>query len=434
MPRIPARSMSPSTVARTKRSWMPRRVATVATPAVRHPARPARTISTGVTPRSVAAKISGWSVSRVKAWRCDCSAPTPLKCSMEVRVWTPSTQVDVARHWKSASSGMLVIASRAPRSASTLTPLSTVGESAVVVTDFSKVKPRDREGVSAVIDRTTSRGLLGERPEIASIPKACPTSTQSPRGLRDSRVVVRHADRARAARDADPRGTTMELTARTKPGSELVELAEELAGSFADTVGQHDRSGEYIRDHLTTLVDNGWLSAPVPAEFGGRGVRSTHDLFVAASRLARGDAASTIGVSMHVVVVTNMVRQYLAADGGEQAALGGVLDLLVSGRVVMAAAISEPGQDLTRPSTVAVPEGGRWTVNGSKIFCTMSPAADIFLASVTVAGPKGERYAYVAIPSSAPGVVVHDDWDALGMRTSGSNSVTFTDVTIDASA
>ncbi|HLM16403.1 MAG TPA: acyl-CoA dehydrogenase family protein [Acidimicrobiia bacterium] len=226
----------------------------------------------------------------------------------------------------------------------------------------------------------------------------------------------------------------MELTARTKPGSELVELAEELAGSFADTVGQHDRSGEYIRDHLTTLVDNGWLSAPVPAEFGGRGVRSTHDLFVAASRLARGDAASTIGVSMHVVVVTNMVRQYLAADGEEQAALGGVLDLLVSGRVVMAAAISEPGQDLTRPSTVAVPEGGRWTVNGSKIFCTMSPAADIFLASVTVAGPKGERYAYVAIPSSAPGVVVHDDWDALGMRTSGSNSVTFTDVTIDASA
>jgi alkylation response protein AidB-like acyl-CoA dehydrogenase len=226
----------------------------------------------------------------------------------------------------------------------------------------------------------------------------------------------------------------MELTARTKPGSQLVELAEELAGTFADTVGEHDRSGAYIRDHLTTLVDNGWLSAPVPVEFGGRGVRSMHDLFVAASRLARGDAASTIGVSMHVVVATNMVRQYLAADAEEQAALGAVLELLVSGRVVMAAAISELGQDLTRPSTVAVEEGGRWTVNGSKIFCTMSPAADVFLASVTVGGPKGERYAYVAIPSSSPGVVVHDDWDALGMRTSGSNSVTFTDVTIDASA
>ena len=226
----------------------------------------------------------------------------------------------------------------------------------------------------------------------------------------------------------------MELTARTKPGSLLVQQAEELSDAFADTVGAHDRSGAYIRDHLTTLVDHGWLSAPVPVEFGGRGVRSMHDLLVAASRLARGDAASTIGVSMHVLVVNNRVRQYLAADAEEQDALGAALELLVAGRVVMAAAISEPGQDLTRPSTVAVEEAGRWKVNGSKIFCTMSPAADVFMASVTVRGPKGDRYTYVAIPSDSPGVVVHDDWDALGMRTSGSNSVSFIDVWVDASA
>jgi alkylation response protein AidB-like acyl-CoA dehydrogenase len=163
-------------------------------------------------------------------------------------------------------------------------------------------------------------------------------------------------------------------------------------------------------------------------------VRSTHDLFVAASRLARGDAASTIGASMHVTVVVNLVRQYLAAANDEQAALGIVLDQLVAGRVVMAAAISEPGQDLTRPSAVALAVDDHWRIDGTKIFCTMSPAADVFLASVSVAGPRGERYAYVAIPATAPGVVVHDDWDALGMRTSGSNSVSFTDVRVDGSA
>ena len=80
----------------------------------------------------------------------------------------------------------------------------------------------------------------------------------------------------------------MELTARTKPGSHAGGAGRGAGRAFAATVGEHDRSGAYIRDHLTTLVDSGWLSAPMPVEFGGRGVHSTHDLLVAASRLARG--------------------------------------------------------------------------------------------------------------------------------------------------
>ena len=59
------------------------------------------------------------------------------------------------------------------------------------------------------------------------------------------------------------------------------------------------------------------------------------------------------------------------------------------------------------------------------MFCTMSPAATDLYAAVTFADEDGtERYAYAMVPTDAPGVVVHDDWDALGMRASGSNSVT----------
>src|SRR5262249_30337500 len=38
------------------------------------------------------------------------------------------------------------------------------------------------------------------------------------------------------------------------------------------------------------------------------------------------------------------------------------------------------------------------------------------------------------IPRTTPGVVVHDDWDALGMRASASNSVSFEDVQLPAAA
>ena len=58
------------------------------------------------------------------------------------------------------------------------------------------------------------------------------------------------------------------------------------------------------------------------------------------------------------------------------------------------------------------------------MFCTMSPAATDLYVAVTYADGEGtERYAYAMVPTDAPGVVVHDDWDALGMRASGSNSI-----------
>ena len=59
------------------------------------------------------------------------------------------------------------------------------------------------------------------------------------------------------------------------------------------------------------------------------------------------------------------------------------------------------------------------------MFCTMSPAATDLYVAVTYADGDGiERYAYAMVPTDTPGVVVHDDWDALGMRASGSNSIT----------
>ena len=65
----------------------------------------------------------------------------------------------------------------------------------------------------------------------------------------------------------------------------------------------------------------------------------------------------------------------------------------------------------------------------------MSPAADVLYTAVTYTDDDGrERYGYAMVPRETPGVVVHDDWDALGMRASGSHSVSFEDVRLPASA
>ena len=220
----------------------------------------------------------------------------------------------------------------------------------------------------------------------------------------------------------------IELTARTDAGARLVTIAEQLSHGLAARAAEHDRDGTYPFEAIDSLKAAGYFAAPVPVELGGLGVTSAHDLVVASSRLARGDASVAIGVNMHLVAVLNMERrrQVAVAAGQERRARGFASSLaqVASNGVVLAAAISERGQDLTRPTTLATRTPSGWRIDGHKMFCTMSPAATDLYVSVTYTDDEGaERYAYAMVPTDTPGVVVHDDWDALGMRASGSNSV-----------
>jgi alkylation response protein AidB-like acyl-CoA dehydrogenase len=231
----------------------------------------------------------------------------------------------------------------------------------------------------------------------------------------------------------------MELTARTPAGARLVATAERLAEDLAARSAGHDRDGTYPFEGIELLRAAGYFAAAVPTALGGRGVSSVHDTIVASGRLARGDASLTIGVNMHLVVTLNIARRWrmarTAGDARRERALARSLRAIAADGVVIAAAMSEPGQDLTRPATTAVRTESGWRVDGHKIFCTMAPAATVLLTSVRFTDEEGvERYGYAEIPAHTPGVTVNDDWDALGMRASGSHSVTFAGVELPASA
>jgi alkylation response protein AidB-like acyl-CoA dehydrogenase len=229
-----------------------------------------------------------------------------------------------------------------------------------------------------------------------------------------------------------------ELQARTEPGRRLVLLAEELAAGLAARAAGHDRDGSYPHEAVEALREGGYLLAPIPQALGGMGVESVHDLIVAASRLARGDASVAIGASMHLIPLVNTAHRWraatLAGDARRAAAYGSTLERVAREGAVMAAAVSEPNQDLTRPRTRAERTEHGWVVRGHKVFCTMSPAATELYAAVTFDDGDGERYGYARIPATADGVRMNDDWDALGMRASGSQSVSFDDVELPAAA
>jgi alkylation response protein AidB-like acyl-CoA dehydrogenase len=230
-----------------------------------------------------------------------------------------------------------------------------------------------------------------------------------------------------------------ELTAKTPAGARLVELAETLADELATAAAEHDREASFPHAGVEALKRAGYFTAPIPASYGGLGVTSVHDVIVASSRLARGDASLAIGVNMHLAVLLNIVQRWQAAvetgDDRRVAAFGASLQAIARDGVVMATAISEHGQDLTRPTTRASRTATGWRIDGRKAFCTMSPAATVLHTAVTFVGDDDvERYGYAQVPPDAAGVEIHGDWDALGMRASGSHSVTFTAVDVPATA
>src|SRR5438270_13714145 len=105
----------------------------------------------------------------------------------------------------------------------------------------------------------------------------------------------------------------IELTAHTSAGARLVATAEELSAELAARAAEHDRDGTYPFEAIDALKAAGYFAAPVPIDLGGLGVSSAHDLVVASSPLAPGDASVAIGGNMHLVAVLNMVRRHQLA-------------------------------------------------------------------------------------------------------------------------
>jgi alkylation response protein AidB-like acyl-CoA dehydrogenase len=221
-----------------------------------------------------------------------------------------------------------------------------------------------------------------------------------------------------------------ELQPVTDAGRELVDLADKHAADFATRADDHDRAPSFAFENYRALQESGLLGAAIPAELGGMGVESLHDIAVAFNRLGRGDAATSLGAYMHAIAGWTMSSwRTLRGDGDP---LSGMLDLFMAQMVrdqLVCAALSEPGSNYGYPLTEVTPTDGGWLINGRKIFCTNSPAATMVMATVRFRDPEAgaDQLGFAWVPRDATGLEICDNWDALGMRGSGSNDIVFRD-------
>jgi alkylation response protein AidB-like acyl-CoA dehydrogenase len=222
-----------------------------------------------------------------------------------------------------------------------------------------------------------------------------------------------------------------ELKPRTEAGVAFVTLAEKHAEEFAARAEQCDRTNTFPKENIVALQQSGYLAATVPCELGGLGVESVYDAALGTSRLARGDGSTAIAANMHTIGGFALRQMWQAAKARDDATGAAPLEMalraIANRQLVLAGPSSEPGSDVVHPLTEArrVPEG--WVINGLKIFGTGSPSATLMAFFVKVVEAEGQPAYWGAaqVPVGTPGMEIQDDWDALGMRASGSHSVVF---------
>jgi alkylation response protein AidB-like acyl-CoA dehydrogenase len=215
----------------------------------------------------------------------------------------------------------------------------------------------------------------------------------------------------------------------TETGARFVAMAEEHAAEVAKRADEHDRDGTFPREAFESMKASGFLTAPIPTEFGGGGLTSVHDLGVGINRLARGDGSVAIAANMHLtfgLIGARMVRGAKeTGDAETEERLNGFMALLGGGSMAMANA-TEGGTDLRHPLTEVSPVEGGLAINGRKIFGTLSEIADIFFVPARRRGDDGTFISGSALVfRGTPGQDIKSNWNALGMRASGSHDVVY---------
>jgi alkylation response protein AidB-like acyl-CoA dehydrogenase len=160
-------------------------------------------------------------------------------------------------------------------------------------------------------------------------------------------------------------------------------------------------SDDYPRDVAQLMAAQGLLGITIAEADGGQG-GSLMDAVIAIETIA-----SVCPRSADVVQAGNFGAIRVLAEYGSKAQKENYLQPLLEGRTLIAVGMTEPGAGsaVTELVTSATPDGDGFRVNGSKIFTTHGPHADVFLTYVRF-GPGVKGIGSVLIETKMEGVTL----------------------------
>jgi len=198
---------------------------------------------------------------------------------------------------------------------------------------------------------------------------------------------------------------------------------------LAPAVEALDEKQECNLAAIRELGGLGFLGMTVPEEFGGSGLGAVA-YAGAMIELSKVDAGTAVAVSVQNSLVNDAVMEF-----GTDAQKREYLPKLTSGEWLGCFSLTEAGagSDPGSLRASAVRDGDAWVLNGTKNFTTNGGFADVIIAFFQTDPGKGSKgISAFLLRSDVPGFAVGKHENKLGIRTSSTTEMVFTDCRVPA--
>ena len=198
---------------------------------------------------------------------------------------------------------------------------------------------------------------------------------------------------------------------------------------IAPRAAEIDRSNDFPRDLWPEMGEMGLMGLTVPARWGGADLGYLAHV-VAMEEISRASGSVGLSYGAHSNLCVNQIRL-----NGTDAQRDRYLPKLVSGEHVGALAMSEAGSgsDVVSMKLRAERRGDRYVLNGTKMWITNGPDADVLVVYAKTdpdAGPRG--ITAFLVERGYAGFSTSPKLDKLGMRGSSTCELVFNDCEVPA--
>jgi isovaleryl-CoA dehydrogenase len=205
----------------------------------------------------------------------------------------------------------------------------------------------------------------------------------------------------------------------------LKDMLEKFGRAEIDPIAQSvDIKDEFPRDMFNKLGELGLLGITASSKYGGSDM-GYFEQTLAIEEISRFSASIGLSYAAHSNLCVNQINR----NGSEEQKMR-YLPKLCSGEFVGALAMSESnsGSDVVSMRLKAEKKGDKWILNGSKMWITNGPIADVLMVYAKTdpqAGSKG--ISAFLIEKDFKGFRVSKKLDKLGMRGSPTGELIFED-------